>query len=74
MLEKRWGWKSTGEGGLRVLSLSSPIALPLCGLVVNIFAADWPLIKDHTPSAGGLAREGGVDEVWKRRRFHLVVT
>lgn len=41
---------------------------------VNIFAADWLLIKDHTPSAGGLAREGGVDEVWKRRHFHLLVT
>lgn len=45
-----------------VLLLSSPLALPLSGLRVYIFAADWPLIKDHTPSAGESAGEKGERE------------
>lgn len=44
-------------GEVYVLLLSSPLALPLSGLRVYIFAADWPLIKDHTPSAGESAGE-----------------
>lgn len=45
------------KGGFHVLLLSSPIALPLSGLKAYIFAVDWPLIKDHTPSAGESTRE-----------------
>lgn len=46
-------WKST-EAELCVFSsLSSPIALPLSGLGVYVFAADWPSIRDHTPLSGG---------------------
>lgn len=63
--ERRWGWKSAGEGISFILS--SPIALPLSGLRVYIFAADWPLIKDHIPSAGGIdrreRRERGLEDV-----------
>lgn len=33
---------------------------------VDIFAADWPLIKDHTPSAGESTGEKGGREDWMR--------
>lgn len=53
-----------GRGGdVYVFLFSSPIALPLYGLKVYIFAADWPLIKDHTPSAGeSIEEKGGRDD------------
>lgn len=58
--------KRDEDGGGGYVLFSSPIALPLSGLGVYIFAADWPLIKDHTPSAGGLVREKEGREDWMR--------
>lgn len=62
-LEKHGGRVGVGA---YVLLLSSPIALPLSGLRVYIFAADWPLIKDHTPSAGESTGEKGGRGDWMR--------
>lgn len=47
------------HGGEYVLLLSSPLAPPLSGLRVYIFAADRPLIRDHTSSAGESTGEKG---------------
>lgn len=49
--------KHRGRGGsLTFFSHRSP---SLQTELVYVFAADWPLIKDHTPSAGGSTGEKG---------------
>lgn len=76
------GWKSTGEEKVRFVF--SYFLLPSLSLSLSLdlkrtpFAVDWPLIKDHTPSAGesarGRERERRSEEVWRIRSLQSVVT